>query len=82
MPRPDFESWRKAEQVRDRLVEHLIYHPDVTLIDIGYDPIGQSTPKDIAVRVHTRRLVTRSALGLPNNVDGVPIILVVADYLQ
>ncbi|MCB0197585.1 MAG: hypothetical protein KDJ65_36910 [Anaerolineae bacterium] len=82
MASQDKEFWSRARLARDALSERLLNHPDVTLIDIGYDPASTEAIGDrlLVLRIHVRRSLTRSALGLPDTLDGIPIVLVVADY--
>lgn len=82
MSQADSEFWMKARHVQDKLADQFLDHPDVSLIDIGYDldPESGGTTERIVVRVHVRRPRTREALGLPPEIDGVPIRVVTADY--
>jgi hypothetical protein len=82
MSQANSEFWRRARRGRDKLAEQLAGHLDVSLIDIGRDPVpgDKEAPKRIVLRVHVRRPLTREALGLPEEMDGVPIRVVVADY--
>jgi hypothetical protein len=82
MSQANSESWRQARRARDELADQLLDHPDVSLIDIGYDPDrkgGEATER-IVLRVHVRRSLDREALGLPEEIDGIPVRVVVADY--
>jgi hypothetical protein len=78
----DEAFWTRARRARDELAGRLSDHPDVALIDLGYD-LRQSAPTPrVALRVHVRRSVPRSALQLPDAVDGIPVCLVRADYRE
>jgi hypothetical protein len=69
--------WEVARAARDRLVAQILAHPDVSLIDIGLDPLGTSeTP---VLRVHLRR-GDGSALQAPDQIDGVPIRFMHGSY--
>lgn len=76
------EFWSKARRARDKLAEQFLHHPEVSLIDIGYDPEAENEEKAqrIVLRVHVRRPLTREALGLPAEIEGLPVRVVVADY--
>jgi hypothetical protein len=76
------EFWSKARRARDKLTEQFLRHPEVSLIDIGYDSEAENeeTAQRIVLRVHVRRPLTREALGLPAAIEGLPVRVVVADY--
>ena len=65
---------RPVERARDHLVARFLSHPAVSLIDIGLDPGGRA-----AVRVHVRP-GQPPPTDLPDEMDGVPVILVRGDY--
>jgi hypothetical protein len=81
MSQEDSELWTRARRARDKLVDQFLDHPDVSLVDIGY-PMerGQITKKELVLRVHVRRSLAREALGLPTEIDDIPVHVVVADY--
>jgi hypothetical protein len=82
MSQADSEFWVKARRARDKLADQFLKHPDVGLIDIGYDldaKSGEDTER-IVLRVHVGRSLTREMLGLPAEIDGIPVRVVVADY--
>ena len=81
MSQRNSEFWNRARRARDKLVDQFLDHPDVNLIDIGYDvdQEGREATERIALRVHIRRSLARELLGLPAEIDGIPI-RVVADY--
>lgn len=82
MSQEDSESWTRARRARDKLVDQFLDHPGVSLIDIGYDldpEVGEATDR-IVLRVHVGRSLTREMLGLPTEIDGIPVRVVVADY--
>ena len=82
MSQEDSEFWTRARHARDKLVDHFINHPDVNLIDIGYDlnAEGGEATERVVLRVHVRQSLAREALGLPVEIDGIPVRVVVADY--
>ncbi len=81
MSQRNSEIWNKARRARDKLVDQFLDHPDVNLIDIGYDVDreGREATQRIALRVHMRRSLARESLDLPAEIDGIPIRVVVAD---
>ena len=74
------EFWAKAREVRDKIASRLQSHPQVSLIDIGYDPNEGESSDRIVVRVHVRQPVNPKALGLDDEIDGIPVRVVVGDY--
>ena len=69
--------WERARHGRDLLAAQLHDHPDVTLIDIGLDPLRASeTP---VLRVHLRR-GDGSDLKLAEAIDAIPIRFMHGDY--
>jgi hypothetical protein len=76
------EFWSRARRARDKLVDQFLDHPDVSLIDIGYDPDreGEGNAERIVLRVHVRRPLTREEVGLPAQIDGIPVRVMVGDY--
>jgi len=74
---PDEEWWARARQARDTLVEQVLRHPDVSIVDIGEDPDGvSSTP---VLRVHVRQGDV-SGLQVPDEVDSIPVRVIRGDY--
>ena len=63
-----------AEQSRDRLALSLELDPGVSLIDIGSEN-GQ-----LILRVHLRTESARLATPVPDQVNGIPVRTLVADY--
>lgn len=80
MPAEDTEFWVRAYQARDKLVDQFLDHPEVSLIDLGYDLASDRATGQIVLRVHLRRPATRQALGLPEQIDGIPVRVVAGDY--
>jgi len=82
MSEKNSELWDRARRARDKLVDQFLDHPDVSLIDIGYDPDreGGGNAERIVLRVHVRRPLTREEVGLPAEIDGIPVRVLVGDY--
>jgi hypothetical protein len=72
------QSIEKIRQVRDQLADQLISQLEVSLVDIGADPLGDSSSLQLVVRVHVRHPDVN--LGLPDEIDGVPVRVVTGDY--
>jgi hypothetical protein len=80
MPQDNAELMARMKQARDKLATQFINHPDVSLIDIGYDPEGTPQSVGVVLRVHVRMSLTKSALGIPDEVDDIPVRLVIGEY--
>jgi len=74
------DFWNRARRARDRLAAGWISHPAVQLIDIGYDPEGAPGEGPPVLRVHVRTGTRPEELDLPQEVDGIPVRLIQADY--
>lgn len=68
----------EVRRARETLADRYLEDPDVRLIDVGSEP-GEGKERTV-LRVHVRDAAARSRLGLPENVDGIPVRVVVADY--
>ena len=81
LPR-DSESWLQARRARELLIRDFMDHPDVSLIELGFDEDpGLGEPADqIVLRVHLHRGVTAETIDLPSEVDGIPVRVVMGDY--
>ena len=72
---PDF--WAEARQARDKLAAQVLFHSNVSMVDIGEDPDGVISPP--VLRVHVRSIDV-SGLDIPNDVDGIPVRVIHGDY--
>jgi hypothetical protein len=86
MSQENSETMEKARRARDRLVAQFIHHPDVVLIDIGL-PLGSDAGKknnEIVIRIHVRKRWFTSApeerLNIPDEIDGIRVIVIPGDY--
>ena len=70
------DNWIKARRAHDKLVEQFLDHPEVSLIDIGY----QRESKRIVLQVHLRRQIPREIIGIPEEVEGIPVHVLLGDY--
>lgn len=72
----------QARRAAEKIEEQFLFHPLVSLIDVGTDP----SPATVAlagrpvVRVHLRKPVSRQIMNLPDDVDGIPVRIIIADY--
>lgn len=85
MPNHDAEFWNKARRARDKLVKQYIYHPDVSLIDIGYAPDQSDEHEEtIALRIHVKeswlQAEPEERVDFPTIMDGIPVVVVPGDY--
>ena len=77
----DPELRTKLERARDKLVAQYIYHPDITLIDIGYPLKDDKVTKELVLRLHVRQGTSREQrMAFPEEVDGIPVIIMLGDY--
>jgi hypothetical protein len=74
------ELLKEAEKARDKLASLLLNDPEVSLVDIGLDRDASGGMPGVVVRVHLRKPSSRPAIEVPNEVDGVPIRIIIADY--
>jgi hypothetical protein len=76
------EFWNRARLARDKLADQFLNHPDVSLIDIGSDPDREDNgnAEHLVLRVHVRRPLTSEEVGLPAQVNGIPVRVLVGDY--
>lgn len=81
MPQSNHEQWEKALRARQKLEEKYLFHPQVSLIDIGTDPQAGAADADRPVlRVHLRPPADKEVIDLPDQIDGIPVRLIFADY--
>ena len=80
MSTSDPEFWQQADQARGKLSLQLYGRPEVSLIDIGYDPKDLTGSGRIFLRVHVRHAADIEKLAIPLEVDGMPVITIIADY--
>jgi hypothetical protein len=76
------EMWDRLRQARDRLAGQILDHPDVSMVDIGYDtqPEAGQAERQVVLRVHLRGLAAANDLNLPAEVDGIPVRVITAQY--
>lgn len=80
MAEPDPDMLEIARQARDTIASQLLTHPDVSLIDVGYDPEDNSIPRRLVVRIHARKPLDLKALGIPMELNRIPIRVIHGDY--
>lgn len=82
MKNKNSELWTRARKVRDKLADQLLGHPEVSLIDIGYDTDpGLVDPyKHIVIRVHVKRPAAKVSVEVPAEIDGIPVQVIIAGY--
>lgn len=77
MPDIEFERYRRA---RDRVAAMVLLHPEVSLVDIGFDLQETDLQPAIVIRVHVRRSFTHAELGLPETIDSIRVVLIPGRY--
>jgi hypothetical protein len=77
---PASEHLEQARQARQILTQQFQNSEEVSLIDIGADPENPGDPEKIVVRVHLRSGASQATLGVPVEVQGIPVRVIVADY--
>ncbi len=81
MPSEETELWARARQARDKLARQFLSHPQVSLIDIGYEPESETSSGHVVVlRIHLRQPDAAHALGIPEEIDGIPVRATLGDY--
>jgi len=80
MSNEDKNFLERALRVRDQLAERLLDQPEVSLIDIGRDPQDHGDSPQLVVRVHIRQAEYANNLAIPEEMDGIPIRVIVGDY--
>ena len=81
LPR-DSELWLQARRARELLIREFFDHPDVSLIELGFDEDpGLGEPMDqFVLRVHLHPGATAQTVDLPSEIDGIPVRAVMGDY--
>jgi|WetSurMetagenome_2_1015567.scaffolds.fasta_scaffold864275_2 hypothetical protein len=65
----------------EKLSGEFLHHPDVSLIDIGFKNQAGRFTDEVVLRIHVRRAIATNDNGpFPKEVDGIPVIVMVADY--
>lgn len=72
------EQVAAAARAKDQLAAQLLSNPNVSLIDIGLDPQTPTGP--LVLRVHLRSAAARKTVQIPDQVNGIPVRTIVADY--
>jgi len=73
-------DWEALRRTRDKLAAQIGDHPEISLIDIGLDPMSQEQPPAVVLRVHVRKQWTQQEVPIPQQVDGTRIVVVPGDY--
>lgn len=84
MPKYDAVFWNRVHLARDKLVKQYIYHPDVSLIDIGYARDKGELSETIALRIHVKEAWSKARpearASFPAAIYGIPVVVVPGDY--
>lgn len=80
----DSKFWMRVRRARTKLEDDFIQHPDVRLIDIGYDPERGEGTKQVVLRIHVASSWMEAdpdnRAAFPEEVDGIPVVAVRGDY--
>lgn len=85
MSQKNSEFWNRARQARNKLADRFLDHPEVSLIDIGFDPAVQGERREeVVLRIHVREKWLKSKpearAAFPKQMDGIPIVVVPGDF--
>jgi hypothetical protein len=84
MSQRDSEFWIRARRARDKLVDQFIHHPDVSLVDIGHATEHDAGTQEVVLRIHVREhwaeANPKDRATFPEQVDNVPVIVMLGDY--
>ncbi len=72
-----------AKKARDKVAAQLLQDPRVSLIDIGWEAAQAAGPgqqRRLAVRVHLKSEEAKKQVAIPEQVDGIPVRVIVANY--
>lgn len=71
----------RLHKALEKLSSEFLRHPDVSLIDIGFRNQGGRLTDEVVLRIHVRRPISTDDNGpFPKDVDGIPVIVMSADY--
>jgi len=71
------EAMSEATAAKEMLVRQLESRAGVRLVDIGAETVPGTADRRLILRVHVQNA---SDLGLPPEINGIPVRVVVADY--
>ncbi|MFN2151597.1 MAG: hypothetical protein ACK2T5_08380 [Anaerolineales bacterium] len=80
MTEGDLENLERAQTARQKLANQFLDHPEVSLIDIGYDSESRDRKEQIVLRVHLRQTAAQEKLQIPAEIDGIPVRVLHADF--
>jgi len=76
----NLENLERAQTARQKLANQYLDHPEVSLIDIGYDSERRDRKEQIVLRVHLRQAAAQEKLQIPAEIDGIPVRVLHADF--
>ena len=84
MSQEDSDFWKRALRARDNLANQFLFHPDVSLIDIGHELKPHEETKDVVLRIHVgeRWFISEieERIAFPSEIDGIRVIILRANY--
>ncbi len=68
----------------EKLIAQVMNDPDVTMIDVGYEPGKELIAENIALRIHVRQrwmdARQEDRTTFPDQVDGIRVIIIPGEY--
>jgi len=75
------EQWNVIRRAKEKLVAQLGVRPEISLIDIGVDPTAPSDQSnELVLRVHLRNIETHKELHIPEQIDGIRVVILSGNY--
>lgn len=75
------EQEARLHKALEKLSNEYLHHPDVSLIDMGLNTQEGRFTDQVVLRIHVRRQVNpNDNMLFPKDVDGIPVIVMHADY--
>lgn len=84
MASDDTVNWNRIREAQTQLVDQFINHPDVTLIDVGYEADPTHKQKSVVLRIHVRdewfNIDPADRDNFPLAVNSIPVVIVKGNY--
>lgn len=74
------DVWDALHRAREKLSAQIGDRPEISLIDIGINPQSQEQSGGMVIRVHVRGQWTKEKVAIPEQMDGVRVVVVPGDY--
>jgi|WetSurMetagenome_2_1015567.scaffolds.fasta_scaffold1268530_1 hypothetical protein len=73
-------DWDALQLTREKLATQIGNHLEISLIDIGLDPQAPEEVEHPVIRVHVRRQWTQKRVPIPEEIDGIRVVVLPGDY--